>query len=128
MAKKVRYNGGTESYYGCSNPANLVVGQEYEVISARERAWQTDYKLKGVDGEYNSVWFDTVVSEPQVYIAVAHEPPVVDQPYSCWRIAMIDGRPKLLDCNTSNVRNITYMGNNVYEVKTRNSLYIVNVG
>ena len=25
MAIKVRYNGGTQSYYGCSDPTNLVV-------------------------------------------------------------------------------------------------------
>ena len=32
MAKIVRYNGGTESYYGCSEPTELVIGKEYEVI------------------------------------------------------------------------------------------------
>ena len=53
MAKKVRYNGGTESYYGCSDPTNLVVGKEYEVILSKDRGWQTDYTLKGVDGEFN---------------------------------------------------------------------------
>ena len=60
MAKKVRYNGGTQSYYGCSDPSKLVVGKEYEVVRSRVRSWQTDYTLKGVDGEFNSVWFDEV--------------------------------------------------------------------
>ena len=32
MAKKVRYNGGTQSYYDCSEPTNLDVGKEYEVV------------------------------------------------------------------------------------------------
>ena len=41
MAKKVRYNGGTQSYYGCSDPTNLVVGKEYEVVLSRDRGWQT---------------------------------------------------------------------------------------
>lgn len=63
MAKKVRYNGGTESYYGCSDPTNLVVGKEYEVVLSKDRGWQTDYILKGIDGEFNSVWFDEVSSD-----------------------------------------------------------------
>jgi len=63
MAKKiVRYNGGTESYYSCSDPTDLVIGKEYEVISAKDRGWQTDYTLKGVTGEFNSVWFDEIKS------------------------------------------------------------------
>ena len=68
MAKKVRYNGGTQSYYDCSDPTNLVVGKEYEVVLSRDRGWQTDYTLKGVDGEFNSVWFDEVSSDDSVYI------------------------------------------------------------
>ena len=50
MAKIVRYNGGTQSYYGCTEPNALVVGKEYEVIAAKDRGWQTDYTLKGVSG------------------------------------------------------------------------------
>ena len=41
MTKQVRYNGGTESYYGCSDPINLVVGEEYEVVFFK-RAWLAD--------------------------------------------------------------------------------------
>ena len=36
MAKKVRYNGGKESYYRCSAPSKLVVGMRYEVISEKD--------------------------------------------------------------------------------------------
>ena len=75
MTKQVRYNGGTESYYGCSDPINLVVGEEYEVVFSRERGWQTDYTLKGVDGEFNSVWFDEVSSDDKVYMAISQEVP-----------------------------------------------------
>ena len=40
MAKIVRYNGGTMSYYGCSEPTELVIGKTYEVISENDRGWQ----------------------------------------------------------------------------------------
>ena len=62
MAKKVRYNGGTQSYLGCSEPTVLVVGKEYEVISSTDRGWQTNYTLNGIKGNFNSVWFDEVSS------------------------------------------------------------------
>lgn len=58
MRKFVRYNGGTMSYKGCDDPNNLVVGQWYEVVDENDRGWQTDYKLKGIRGWFNSVWFD----------------------------------------------------------------------
>lgn len=56
----VRYNGETRSYYGCSSPKDLVVGQKYEVLSEDVKDWQTNYTLKGVKGYFNSVWFDEV--------------------------------------------------------------------
>lgn len=37
MKKFVRYNGGTQSYYSCSDPKNLVIGKEYEVTSINVR-------------------------------------------------------------------------------------------
>ena len=62
MAKIVRYNGGTMSYLGCSNPSKLVLGQTYEVVAEDDLGWQTNYTLKGVTGYFNSVWFDLVPS------------------------------------------------------------------
>ena len=52
MAKMVRYNGGIFSYLDCTNPSVLSVGKVYEVISERDRGWQTDYTLKGVKGAF----------------------------------------------------------------------------
>lgn len=86
MAKKVRYNGGTQSYYGCSDPTNLVVGKEYEVVLSKDRGWQTDYILKGVSGQFNSVWFDEVSPDDKVYMAIAHKVPVIGEKYSCYRM------------------------------------------
>ena len=128
MAKKVRYNGGKESYYGCSDPSTLVVGKEYEVVLARDRGWQTDYTLKGVSGEFNSVWFDDISSDDKGYMAIAHNGPVIGESYSCYKMEFINGNPKLVSWSTSTVKAINYMGNNIYQVTTRNSTYIVNVG
>ena len=116
------------SYYGCSDPTNLVVGKEYEVVLSRDRGWQTDYTLKGVDGEFNSVWFDEVSSDDKVYMAIAHEVPVIGERYSCYKMEFINGQPKLIAWSTSTDKGINYMGNNIYQVTTRNSVYIVNVG
>ena len=128
MTKKVRYNGSTESYYGCSKPTNLVVGKEYEVVLSRDRGWQTDYTLKGVDGEFNSSWFDEVSSSDKVYMAISREVPVIGKSYSCYKIEFINGQPKFIGWSTSIVKEINYMGNSIYKVTTCNSVYIVNVG
>lgn len=124
MSKKVRYNGGTESYYGCSDPRILVVGKEYEVVSANDRCWQTDYTLKGVKGEFNSVWFDDVYP---YHIAIACETPVIGENYHCTKIEFINGQPKTINLNTSPVKQINYLGNNVYEITTCSSVYIVKL-
>ena len=128
MAKKVRYNGGKESYYRCSYPSKLVVGKEYEVVLARDRGWQTDYTLKGVSGEFNSAWFDDISFDDKVYMGISHTVPVIGECYSCYKMEFVNGNPKLVSCSTSTVKAINYMGNNIYQVTTRNSTYIVNVG
>lgn len=60
VLKKVIYNGGNMSYYGCSDPSCLKVGKTYKVIAVEDRGWQTDYTLQGVAGTFNSVWFDEI--------------------------------------------------------------------
>lgn len=129
MAKIVRYNGGTESYYGCTEPTALVVGRKYEVIAEKDRKWQTDYELEGVTGYFNSVWFNEVSSnEEAIYIAIAHEIPQVGRRCQCSKLEFVDGHPKLVGWMTSTVKEVSYMGNNIYNVVTCNSTYIVKVG
>lgn len=128
MAKKVRYNGRSETYYACSDPTILAVGKEYEVIFSRDRGWQTDYTLKGVEGEFNSVWFDEVSSDNKVYMAISHEIPRIGERYSCYKMEFVNGQPKFTGWSTSIVIEINYMGNNIYQITTLNSIYIVNVG
>lgn len=125
MVKKVIYNGGTESYYGCSNLANLVVGKEYNVVSIIDHFGQTDYILEGIVGEFNSVWFDEI--NDKVYMAISNELPVIGQKYSCSKMEFINGNPYFIPCFTSTVNKFKHIGNNIYHVTTRNSVYIVNV-
>ena len=104
----------------------LELKQELEIFS-RDCGWQTDYILKDVDGEFNSVWFDEVSSDDKVYMAIAHEVPVIGERYFCYKIEFINGQPNFIDWYTSTVEGINYMGNNICQVTTRNSVYIVNV-
>ena len=128
MAKKVRYNGGKDSYYRCSEPTNLIIGKVYEVVYERDRGWQTDYTLKGVEGEFNSVWFDDVVSNDKVYMAISRALPIIGERYECCKIEFLNGKPTLLGVTTSVVREISDMGNHIYKVGTINSVYIVKIG
>lgn len=128
MAKKVRYNGGTQSYYGCSESSNLLLGEEYVVVHAKDLGWQTNYILEGIDGEFNSVWFDEVSSDDNVYVAISHEVPAIGKSFHCHKVEFINGNPKLSSWSTSTVKAINYMGNNIYQVTTCNSVCIVKVG
>ena len=60
MSKKkvVRYNGGTKSYLYSDKPDCLVIGKEYTVIRINQGHYYTTYELEGINGEFNSVWFN----------------------------------------------------------------------
>ena len=77
MAKKVRYNGGKMTYLECSNPKVLTVGKEYEVSQTIVQRFQTNYVLKGVEGYFNSTWFDEVATE--IYLAITDEIPRIGE-------------------------------------------------
>ncbi len=131
MAKIVCYNGGTESFYICTRPTDLVRGKKYEVVSEDDLGWQTDYTLKGVKGHFNSCWFDEVsdeVSSRKTFMAIAHTVPMVGKRCDCYKIEFVNGQPELIGLLTSTVKEIMDMGNNIYQVTTCNSVYIVQVG
>ena len=56
---KVTYNGGVDSFYPCTKPTDLVVGQTYTVVSSVKRTTnlQKDYILEGISGQFCSEWF-----------------------------------------------------------------------
>lgn len=126
MGMIVRYNGGTLSWRRCSDPSNLIVGKEYEVISEDDQGIQSNYTLKGVDGYFNSCWFDKVDSK-KTFIAFSNKVPTVGERYKCNRLEFICGNPKLVSCVTSTVKAVLDIGNNIYRVSTANSVYIVQV-
>ena len=107
MAKFVIYNGGTESYCGCTgDPTNLVVGRRYEVVSENVGRCQTDYTLKGFRGEFNSVWFDEEIGEskspyPATFVAVSHAMPIVGQRLECSKMEYTNGYWRFNSCITS---------------------------
>ena len=127
MAKIVRYNGGTLSYYPCSKPFNLVKGKQYEVVSEDVRDRQTNYTLKGVNGKFNSCWFDEI-QKNSIFLAIAHHKPTISSRCECCKIEVERGRPVLIPWSTSPVREISDMGNNIYRVVTQNNTYIIQVG
>ena len=129
MARLVKYNGGTESYYGCTDPTELVVGQVYEVINVTDKGWQTDLTLKGIPGHFNDCWFDDVKEDPsRVFIGVSRSIPVVNERVQCSIIQVVNGQPISKKAMTSPAQEVNYMGSNVYCVRTHNSLYIITVG
>lgn len=131
MAKTVRYNGNTEKVLYSSNPKYLVVGKEYEVVSEIDFGLQKNYILRGVKGEFNSKWFETVKickkTSTNIYIAISKTVPSIGEMYECLRVELVSGSPKFVRCITSQVQNVVLMGIDVYNVQTFNSLYIVKV-
>lgn len=130
MVKIVRYNGKTISHWdGHSIQTELVVGKAYEVTSVNAHESYTEYTLKGVDGYFNSVWFDDVNMETaMIFIAFAHSIPIEGERFKCLKVKFSDGQPKLVSCNTTPIKKVSDMGNNIYRVTTRFYTYIVQVG
>ena len=123
MAKYVKYNGGTESCYGCSNPKLLSRTQIYEVLEAEDKGWQTNYTLKGVEGSFNSVWFEEV----PVYIAVSNVKPELSRKYVCFKIGADKKSINCQQVTTSPVKKLIPISSNTYHVITANSVYITQV-
>ncbi len=123
MAKFVKYNGGTESYYGCSDPKVLSRNFIYEVVQVEDKGWQTNYTLKGVDGYFNSVWF----TEVPVYIAVSKVKPELLKPYMCCKFNATEQQITYQKISTTPVKKLISLSSNTYQIFTENSIYIVQV-
>lgn len=111
------------SYTEYSDARELDCGKLYKVIDEKEKDGQTDFKLKGVDGWFNSVWFDEV----KPYLAVTNEIPKVGEACECMRIKFCNGIPSLTDCRTGKVKIVEPLGDSTYCVYT-NNIYIMQVG
>jgi len=126
MAKIVRYNGGTQSYYPCTLPEELEFGRLYEVTNIRMADCHTEYTLKGEEGEFNSVWFQEIPS-PTYYQAVSRGIPVVGESYFCLRTIKKGTEWINESVATSTVTEVQQISATKYVVATLNSVYIVEI-
>ena len=123
---KVRYNGERATYYSCSEPEKLIEGNVYEVIRSRDLGFQTNYLIEydeGQYGEFNSMWFEKVMEE-NVYIAFSTQIPIIGKRFNCF----VHYGVFQYEVFTTTVNDVEYLGNSIYKVNTRNSIYYVEVG
>ncbi len=124
MKKLVVYNGDTAYYYPCSDPRTLEKGKTYEVVSIAQSSWHTEYKLNGIEGEFNSIWFDEVTNN--IELAFSEEIPVVGKRYRCKKIKSEMNGITVVPMYTSTVQHVSFI-DGVYIVKTVNSVYCVKI-
>lgn len=119
--KKVIYNGGCLSYHNnCELPNLLQIGHVYTVVKEAISEFHTEYTLKEVPGEFNSVWFDPILP---TFIATANSVPVEGQQFTCNRYE--NGR--FVHVHATTAQNVQTLGINAYKVRTKNSIYVVQV-
>ncbi len=118
MAKYVRYNGGTRKATTCDDPKCLNKENLYTVILERDKGYQTNYILAGVDGEFNSVWFDIVEETPETAeIGVSGEIPRVAKKFHYSHFVFIAGNLYSPQRVIEKVEKADYLGNNIYAVE-----------
>ena len=125
MAKLVRYNGEKVSYKGCDSPTNLVKGKVYEVQFEEDLGWQTNYKLKGLNGNFNSVWFNEV--EIPVVMALSNEQPKLKESMKDILCFTKNDKLYIKTQKTTPVQSIEKIEENIFKVFTQNTIYIVQV-
>ena len=62
------------------------------------------------------------------YIAISRSIPVVGFQFKCLRLEFKDGIPTFASVTTSLVTDVVPLGNNVYQVRTCNSIYMTQIG
>ena len=121
--KLVKYNGETDTYKYCSSPKLLKKGEFYEVVSEDIGECQTNYTLKGVNGYFNSVWFDNV----KVGFVIATKAPQIGERFLCYEYTPNDNKYFRATVLTSRVRKVEQLTSRGYKIYTLNSCYIVHV-
>ena len=122
--KQVIYNGETAFYAPCSDPSVLTPGKVYTVVREIVSTWHTEYVLEGIDGEFNSVWFNPVMP---TYFAISNDIPKEGYSYRCKKIIVTSTGCYLHPMKTSNVQDVELISLDTYQVTTLNSIYIVKV-
>lgn len=123
MAKEVVYNGEILGCERCSDSSKLKEGQVYEVTSVCERGIQTLYTLKGIEGEFNSIWFNEI---PKIYFAISCEVPETGKQLKNFkRFEKEKGWIQIK--RTSEIQYVAKIGVDVYKMYTQNTLYLVQI-
>ena len=118
--KLVKYTGETATYKCCSSPKLLEKGKIYEVTFADVSDCQTNYHLKEVEGEFNSIWFDDV----PIYFVTATRAPKDKERYLCYKLEPYGNKFSRVTVLTSPVQNIRELSSKMYMIYTKNSCYI----
>ena len=122
MAEKiVRYNGGRDYHYPCMNPNILVKGERYFVQQEIDHGFQTNVILRGIDGEFNKLWFDEV----KTYMAFSKVTPSEGHKMQFTVMQEKDGTVTAQNITTSVVKRSTRLMGNTFLVETKNALYVV---
>lgn len=140
---KVTYNGGVDSFYPCTKPTDLVVGQTYTVVSSVKRTTnlQKDYILEGISGQFCSEWFDVISTsvEPSTKdssksssttiphsIAYTHNIPALKQPCNLYNLSKVNGQWKISRFSIT-FDKIQPVGGNVYRCIVAKHVYYIEV-
>lgn len=131
---KVRYNGGTIYNTICSNPSKLNPRKIYTVSWMDVQDFETKLVLKGVNGKFNSLWFDEVPSNDRTYMAFTRKVPSVREQMVCKMLDLTDSISSdgFVSIRTSPVKSVSRLRVNsrsyVYRVITYSgSIYIVTL-
>lgn len=127
MLKRVSYTGVKESFYSCSNPECLEFGRIYEVEAERNRGWQTDYVLAGIEGHFDSAWFTIVKDVKKEYLAIGNSIPIVGNCAELKRMISTNNEIRFKFIKTTLIENVTRASNTIFIVETKNSIYFVKV-
>ena len=130
VTKVVTYNGGTE-YYGGNflNPTVLQKGRQYELEQSIKFDWHTEYYLKGIGGPFNSVWFTEEEQELSSYkpkVIRSYNRPEEGLPLVGYPVLPNGNTADHIVC-TSNVQDMDVLYEGLYTIKTRNSVFIVEL-
>lgn len=128
MGKFVIYNGGTEAFYHTSNPSVLVKGDRYEVVEEIQSSFYTNYTLKGIQGEFNSVWFDEV-KEKKVYLAktLVYTADIKSLIGRRLHVRRVKDDDTVESVTTALIVNIEHVYGDIYKLETENTVYVTEV-
>ena len=123
MKKIVMYNGRCNNYFCSTDPSVLQKGCLYRVEEEIDYGYYTEYRLVGVEGEFNSVWFNSV---EKLKFAYAENSPEVEERMRCDEIMVQEGRISFVKCETDILQSVERVYNNIYVATTEDEVYVIS--